>query len=139
VELNRCYYDAMVDKPMGPDITKGGGGIERCRTLEETCQDCRKVELEEIYTAHFTVCGKPFWCHASPEPLCMKLHQFWHKIRLSLEHVWMVKYPGYKPATVNNGPSDFTNGHCDIKNGRRYLPLKLPMEPNEPSGKSFFE
>lgn len=133
MELNRCYYDAMVDNPMGPDITQRDSGVERCRTLEETCQDCRKVNLEEIFTAHFTVCGKPFWCQSAPEPLCMRLHRVWHTIRLSLEDAWAKEYPGYEPARVGD-VNDFKRGHCDRQT---YLPLKLPADLTNTSATSF--
>lgn len=61
IELNRCYYNTMVDDPTSFNKRKN---MTMCRTLESlaNCQDCRETPLDEIYTAHFTsVCGKVEW------------------------------------------------------------------------------
>eukprot|EP00536_Pseudo-nitzschia_multiseries_P010922 jgi/Psemu1/289374/fgenesh1_pg.351_\ len=86
VELNRCKYNAMVDHPLHFDEEKKK---KLCRTTEKKCEDCRKTRLEDIYTAHFTVCGKPEYCdHMHPFGLCKELLREWHKTRFSLELEW---------------------------------------------------
>jgi hypothetical protein len=55
VELNRCVYNQMVDIPYHEKYGK-------CLTGEEICQDCREANVEDIYSAHFTLCGKPWTC-----------------------------------------------------------------------------
>jgi hypothetical protein len=141
VELNRCYYDTMVDIPYNEEETM-------CTTLEPdlTCQDCRKTDLENIYIAHFTVCGKPGWC-ANPTDwwetemvqshrLCMELFREWHLVRLSLENEWKHKYQDYDPGhhTVIDASKsktfnyylNFTQGHCTGKGKKNYIALKRP-------------
>ena len=52
VELNHCLYNTMLDKPMD----RNG----KCRTGEETCQDCRHVALSDMFSIHLTLCWKPW-------------------------------------------------------------------------------
>lgn len=133
VELNRCYYNNMADGPYA-----NVHGVEICRTLEETCQDCRITPLKEVYTAHFTTCGKPDWCTLK-EPgsnvkgqLCMDLFREWHRTRLSLEEEWMSKFPGYDPQlhVVNASESrkadllSYMQGHC--RREGQYIPMVFP-------------
>jgi hypothetical protein len=141
VELNRCYYDSMVDKPYG-DGTKNTS----CRTLEDECQDCRETDVKDIYTAHFTNCGKPFWCpnpaswwHKQEESekqyrLCMDLFHEWHLVRSSLENEWARKYPNYHPvythaaydtSTTRGFYLNFSLGHCGSR--KRYEPIQFPQ------------
>ena len=58
VELNRCVYNQMCDNPRDEptvhDIVHG-----KCRTGESECEDCRSRPLEDVATAHFTLCQKP--------------------------------------------------------------------------------
>jgi hypothetical protein len=136
VELNRCYYNTMVDNPHSFNARLNK---TLCTTLEPdlSCQNCRHTPLEEVYTAHFTVCGKPEWC-AVLKPndgkggrLCMELFREWHRMRLSLEMDWIQKFPNYVPelAHVNASESydmylrSFFQGHC--RDGH-YIPLKIP-------------
>ena len=105
-----------------------------CRTLEEECQDCRKTPLEDIYSIHFTVCGKPEWCKLLHEiPLCRDLFIEWHKVRASLEQEWAQKYPGYVPDlyAIGNKTGDRAEmwrkfgGHCG-KGEKTYYPMVFP-------------
>jgi hypothetical protein len=138
VELNRCHYNTMVDNP----YSNGG---DMCRTLESnlTCQDCRKTDLKDIYTAHFTVCGKPQWCtnpagwwtagQEEHHGLCMELFREWHLVRRSLEDEWKNKYPDYNPefyqveaqTTTRSHYEKFSQGHCR-KNGS-FIQMTLPV------------
>jgi hypothetical protein len=52
VELNRCLYNTMVDDPPEAD--------GRCRTGEETCEDCRETPLVNMINVHLTTCWKPW-------------------------------------------------------------------------------
>lgn len=140
VELNRCYYDTMVDNAYGDHVDKK----TTCRTLEKECQDCREIHIKDIYSAHFTNCGKPFWCpnptnwwHRQPEAekqyrLCMELFREWHLVRLSLENEWVRKYPEYHPIygakpdtnTTEGFFLNFSLGHCELGGG--YKPMTFP-------------
>jgi hypothetical protein len=143
IELNRCHYNTMVDKPrmFNEDLNQ-----DLCRTLEEDCEDCRKTPISEVYTSHFTVCGKPEYCEVAfeeEEQLCWDLLKEWHKTRLSLEWDWMQRFAGsgfpYIPELKAIDPTESrskflesqTLGHCD---GRKYIPLTLPAERAKDQG-----
>lgn len=131
IELNRCYYNTMVDDPYGYED-------KRCKTMEETCQNCRFTPIKDVYTAHFTTCGKPDWCNivepskSEDGALCMDLFRAWHKTRLSLEEEWMVRFPGYDPQRhiVNATEShtafllSYMQGHCQEVG--QYIPMVFP-------------
>ena len=141
IELNRCYYNTMVDNP----IYHGEkSNFTMCRTLEPNlkCQDCRKTKLEDIYSVHFTVCGKPESCKLNHSiPLCRELFLKWHRVRTSLELEWRKKYPGYNPgvADIGNQTGEQTDilrnfgGHC----GPKYMPMVFPR-PNSETEKLFW-
>lgn len=65
VELNRCIYNQMADNPKDKrtvnDIPQG-----RCRTNQETCEDCRSRSLEDVATVHFTLCQSKYEFSACP-------------------------------------------------------------------------
>jgi len=135
IELNRCYYNTMVDNPIAHNDKKN---TSMCRTLEPDlkCQDCRKTKLEEIYSVHFTVCGKPEWCHLTFKlPLCRDLFIEWHKARTSLERDWAERYPAYDPGVpgVGNGTDHRSKmrinfgGHC----APEYSPMVFPRLNSE--------
>jgi hypothetical protein len=93
VELNRCIYNQMSDHPSNEN--------GRCRTGQEAeeCEDCRKRPLNDIVTAHFTICQKPWKCLpfkqdrgtsrdflggiASCDFLCLFVRQLIHKFARS--------------------------------------------------------
>ena len=125
LELNRCYYNQMADNPYR---TNDG----TCLTNEETCQDCREVPVSDIYSFHFTVCLKPWWCPFNHHlPLCHQVHHEWHRIRFDLEKAWGRVD---KPAKDPNVPSDkeaYFFGHCMKKtkeNGYGYKTLEIPTK-----------
>jgi hypothetical protein len=119
-----------------------------CRTLEPglKCRDCLKTDLEDVYTAHFTVCGKPQWCpnpsqwwtkdvKEHPHRPCMELFREWHTVRLSLENEWKSKYPKYDPVyekvkVIGNFTwsyyLNFSQGHCKHAGLRGYIRMEFP-------------
>lgn len=131
VELNRCIYNQMCDnpkdKPTVKDETHG-----RCRTNQETCEDCRSRPLEQVVTAHFTLCQKPWLCLPQDsdiiqQRLCRKLHHEWHRIRSDLERRWGRN-------EIGNGsyqPDQFF-GHCNSNGKKGYLPIELPYGKEVP-------
>jgi hypothetical protein len=140
---------SLVDDPLNTDRVRTQNKALTCRTSEPDlqCQDCRETDLQDIYTAHFTVCGKPQWCpnptdwwtpnHEDHHRLCMELFREWHTVRLSLEDEWKGKYSDYKPTYSTNVKkklqSDHTNyswyylnfsqGHC---RRRSYIQMEFP-------------
>ena len=118
VELNRCRINQMVDNPHFDNVGK-------CRDGREECEDCRTTELNDIYSSHFTLCGKPWHCNVNSDPdsLCSKLHSEWFRIRRSYEESrgdddvlkFVPKLEGsYRP--------EIFHGYCTK---RGYLPLKI--------------
>jgi len=92
LELNRCVVNQMCDNPRDQktvnEIVHGN-----CRTGEESCEDCRSRPLEDVITAHFTVCQKPWLCFPHDQDsiqhrLCRKLHHEWYRIRSEMEQSW---------------------------------------------------
>ena len=133
LELNRCKYNTMVDAPDNADIVaKDSRAKLQCRTLQQDkCEDCRLTPIEDVYTAHFTVCGKPTWCPMSKQELCMKLFQQWHLTRKVLEDQWSNQYgKEYKPIfatpqTKNVELTKFTSGHCNAHHPK-YIDMTFP-------------
>jgi hypothetical protein len=147
VELNRCYYNTMVDDPMNTADALARNRTPICRSLESTCQDCRTTNLSDIYTAHFTICGKPDWCSNAADwgvtrkphhELCMELFREWHKARLSIEELWVDQFMGYQPMYAIPHPEqqdefehylNFSLGHCrrpGTGEGPPYIPMDFP-------------
>ena len=128
LELNRCNYNSMVDDP---HFFNKNTNQTICRTTEDKCEDCRATNLEDIYTSHFTVCGKPEWCDPPANRLCGELMHQWYKTRLSLETEWMHRFSSsdfqYVPHLKPNQDKNKNLGHCD---GHSYIPLTYPELTN---------
>jgi hypothetical protein len=137
IELNRCYYNQMADSPF--DKKKGV-----CFTGEAKCQDCRDTNIPDIYSVHYTLCQKPWWCPAPDHKwlseeiwqgrqgeLCMKLHHEWHRVRNDLEQTWQISATSeYGFANHSDKVTRDSFGHCQkAKGGRfgyKYIRMKLP-------------
>jgi hypothetical protein len=130
LELNRCVYNQMCDnprdKPTVNDIVNGN-----CRTGQpnENCEDCRERPMEDVVTAHFTLCQKPWMClpHDSDriqERLCRKLHGQWYRIRSDLEKSW--GRSGLGPGTFQ---VEQFYGYCRNTGHRQYVPIEQPFGP----------
>lgn len=48
-------------------------------------KDCEPTPFDEVYSAHFTVCQKPWDCRVSDKPLCREMIRFWWTVRKDLE------------------------------------------------------
>ena len=44
-----------------------------------------KTKVEDIYSAHFTLCQKPWGCHLNSKTHCKVLHDEWFYVRERLE------------------------------------------------------
>jgi len=91
IELNRCIYNQMMENPR--DDSAGDNPNQKCRTNQPECEDCRSRNVEEIVSAHFTICPKPWTCFPNDVDtielrLCRKLHHEWFRIRSDLEQSW---------------------------------------------------
>jgi hypothetical protein len=83
-------------------VTQPGRSLILDRCLYNTMADtdnCTKQSLEELYSAHFTVCQKPWMCYrAFVNDLCGKLHKQWFKLRSQAEEFF-----GLTPVTACPG------------------------------------
>lgn len=92
VELNRCIYNTMVDKPTDKD--------EKClspRKEDGYCEDCRKTNFSDVVSTHYTVCQKPWWCRRfnENETLCDATHKAWFQLRYEVEMQRKMANPSY--------------------------------------------
>jgi len=124
VELNRCIYNTMVDDP---PMNNG-----KCRTGEETCEDCRETPLSDMITVHMTTCWKPWHCplvKPPHPPRCKEVHRAWFDFRKSLELSWGYDIP------KEGWYFERTLGYCTKKGGvkkRYYVGLQMPNATVKP-------
>ncbi|CAB9525001.1 expressed unknown protein [Seminavis robusta] len=122
VELDRCVVNAMADAP-NPRF---------CSSNNEAhyCHDCRRTLLEHIYSVHFTICQKPWWCYTNEDdnPLCLQLHHEWHRLRHDWEHNITAARAGF----ITNNVQTYRQlilkfpTHC---HGREsYIPMKQEQQ-----------
>jgi hypothetical protein len=130
VELSRCIYNQMCDNPRDkPTVNNVPRG--RCRTGEKECEDCRSRPLEDVVTAHFTLCQKPWMCltHFSDriqDRLCRELTHEWYRVRSELDQSW--GRPGF-------GSSDWDRdqffGYCTYSGKGGYQMIEKPYGPEK--------
>jgi len=127
VELNHCVFNQMADNPRNErtvnDVVHG-----KCMTGEDDCEDCRSRPLEEVITAHFTLCQKPWWCLPQDQDmiqqrLCRKLHHQWYRIRSDLEESW-----GRSVMGEGDYQKDHFYGHCKSHGQKGYLYIQEPFD-----------
>lgn len=117
-ELNRCEYNCMVDNPYIAHT-------ENCLDRKPTCQDCRLQVPEKVFSAHFTICQKPWTCseHTNPKnaELCKDFHDRWFVLRdeFEKEQQMDLKYRSKKSAYVNS------MGMCAGYGDEKYFPISV--------------
>ena len=137
MELNRCVYNTMADNPRDKrtvnDVVSG-----KCRDGREDCEDCRDRPLEDVKTAHFTLCQKPWTClphgeNIVQDRLCRKLFGEWFRVRADLELSWqkrsLVEEEGKNGETIVVGEGKFQaehfRGFCTRSGQKGYIPLDV--------------
>lgn len=133
VELNRCIYNQMADNPRDQrtvnNIVHG-----KCRDGREECEDCRERGIDEIKTAHFTLCQKPWEClpHDADllqHRLCRKLFSEWYRVRADLEMskkgLDMSQEENSKTVIVGAGKfqPEIFRGFCKSQGKKGYIPM----------------
>ena len=143
IELDPCAYNNMAhnprDRPTRDDIVSGNcrNGYNRPE-MNDQCEDCRSRPIEEIFTTHFTLCQKPWECHAQDgdriqERLCRKFHGEWYRVREDLEtNLWRRSVVDLnsedETVKVRGGkfqPKQF-RGYCKGHGAKGYIPIELP-------------
>lgn len=139
VELNKCSYNNMVDKPrLACPTTSDTDALSTSPSAGGPCQDCRKTPLSQVRSIHLTLCQKPWWCPLwIKEPLCSKFHYEWHRVR----HDFQVKH-NLSPLQRRKGSnmemdsaqvSDMEHvlgafsHHCRRQGSKGYRPIKFPF------------
>lgn len=118
-EVNRCIYNCMVDNPYHAH------NPGKCLDGNETCEDCRLQKIENVKSAHFTICQKPWTCtvHTNPrnKVLCEQLHNRWFEFRDELERETKVDLSYRKLDTKFK----HSLGMCRNYGDDKYLPIPL--------------
>lgn len=119
LELNRCIYNCMVDNPYRPNTNI-------CQDGHDTCEDCRLQKPENVASAHFTICQKPWTCtyHSNPKNkvLCEAFHKMWFQLRDEFERDLHIDTSYRARDTVFKD----SLGMCKSYGDRNYLPIPLP-------------
>jgi hypothetical protein len=137
LELNRCEYNQMVDSPYGSSKETEN----QCLTGESQCEDCRLATLDRIYTAHYTLCMKPWWCPnfktksgewlGENSRLCSEIHREWHRVRRDFED--RILQRSTKQAATQGSRTDFDSSEFQALNSfgicrQAYQSLVLPED-----------
>jgi hypothetical protein len=72
--------------------------LDRCiyNTMADT-DNCTVKSIDEVVSAHFTVCQKPWSCSAwQKNPLCVALHKRWFELRVEAENYYSIPSSGTK-------------------------------------------
>lgn len=142
MELNRCVYNTMADNPRDKrtvnDVVSG-----KCKDGRDDCEDCRDRPLEDIKTAHFTLCQKPWNClphgeNRVQDRLCRKLFGEWFRIRADLELSWqersLIEEEGKSGGKIVVGEGKFQaehfRGFCTKFGQKGYIPLDVSKKQN---------
>ena len=124
LELNRCIYNQMMDNPR--DNSAADNPNQKCRTNQDECEDCRSRKLEDIVSAHFTFCPKPWTCFPNDVDtielrLCRELQHEWFQIRSDLEQSW-----GRDAVGSGNFQKDHFFGFCSDHGKSGYMNIQPP-------------
>jgi hypothetical protein len=126
LEVNRCEFNCMVDNPYRPH-RKNIVVKEVCLDGKETCQDCRLQEFDKVYSAHFTICQKPWTCtsHMNPKNsrLCEIFHDQWFLLRDELERETGADL-GYR---FKNSVYKNSMGMCKGYGDNKYQPIPINL------------
>lgn len=123
VELNWCAHNNMASNPK-----TSKGKCYDTRLKGGACEDCRTRSIDTIYSAHFTVCQKPWLCmrHHQPggyHPLCRALHHRWFETRSALERSWGRSGRG---TAGEGGDADHFVGYCSRYGRAGYQFIEKP-------------
>lgn len=151
VELNQCRYNHMgldVRYNGPPNFNRKWGKKGQCRNNNpaDICEDCMVTKSENIYSAHYTPCRKPWACIGTGAPggrfpgaprassvntdvahldQCMMLLEKWHSVRLDLENKLfdLTGDSSIRDGSTGNYKEDVFHGHCTEDGYGGYLNL----------------
>lgn len=152
VELNQCRHNHMgmdVRYNNPPNFARRYGRKGQCRNAspDDVCEDCMSTEMEKIYSAHYTMCRKPWQCMATGSydgkrtpgggrataidkrmvdlDHCMDLVRRWHELRADLENqlLELTGDSSVRAGSVGTYREDVFLGHCNDDGNGGYLML----------------
>jgi len=127
VELNRCIYNNMSDKP----YLERNNKMRVCRTNEKECEDCRYKNMTDVVSFHFTICQKPWKCLEYKHQfdafrLCREMNRLWYTYRSELETSW-----GRSGQGKGSLKSEHYRGYCNETGSKGYQHIQAPYgKPN---------
>ncbi|CAB9514145.1 expressed unknown protein [Seminavis robusta] len=131
VVLNNCVYNNMCNNPTDqPTVKEVLQGKCRSGKTMDQCEDCRRRPLEDIVSAHFTLCQKPWFCLPFAQDKvdhrqCRKLVHEWFRIRSDLEKKWGRSGLGTAGTTTWVHRDQFY-GYCSQTGKEAYIPIEQP-------------
>mmetsp|Transcript_31980 Transcript_31980/g.46877 ORF Transcript_31980/g.46877 Transcript_31980/m.46877 type:complete len:814 (-) Transcript_31980:140-2581(-) len=129
VELNRCKYQNMAERPM-IRINKNNVQCRDAKESKEECTDCRQTAFNDIVVANSKACRSPWNCeyhdsHADSR-VCKGMHQSWFQMRKDLENNSDSKYSPSHQEEGSYYPEH--QGYCHGGKKGTYIPMKLAEE-----------
>lgn len=127
LELHRCTYNSMADKTY---LKENKIETTKCKTSEETCDDCRRTDVSDMKSAHFTICKKPWRCEwvndTDVKDVCNALHHEWYRFRKDLEDTWEKENVNFRSNRTGKMKPDHFYGFCTMSGKAGYIPIKFP-------------
>ena len=157
VNINGCRHNHMGADVMyraDPFFRTDIEGVGGCRSFKETCEDCMHTDMKNIYSAHYTVCGKPWVCttegvsyaaktrksyrgenyvintDAVDLDHCYQLIEKWHATRTEFEEelYTLTQDESIKALRAGDYKSGLFHGHCSGEGAGNYTALELKRE-----------
>ena len=144
VELNQCRYNWMgmdVRYRAQPNFNSRSAKVGRCRNDKDTCEDCTITPLDQIQSAHYTQCRKPWNCigigvqggargsaidtSAGSYEKCMEVVTKWHSLRTDFEAKLfrLTSDQRLLKAASHTYMVEVFQGHCAGEGGKNYTPI----------------
>lgn len=149
VELNQCRYNWMgmdVRYRAQPNFNPRSRKVGRCRNDNDTCEDCTVTPLDQIQSAHYTQCRKPWNCigvgvqggargsaidtNAGSYEKCMEVVTKWHSLRTDFEArlFRLTSDQRLLKAASHSYMVEVFQGHCAGEGGKNYTPIDATDE-----------
>ena len=150
VELNQCRYNWMgmdVRYRAPPSFKPGHAKVGQCRNDRgDDCEDCTVTPLDDIQSAHYTQCRKPWNCigvgakggaggsaidtSAGSYEKCMEVVSKWHQLRTDFETKLFALTSDQR---LLKGASqtymvEVFQGHCGGEGGKNYTQIDASDE-----------
>ena len=133
---------SLLFKSAPPNFNHKDDTIGQCRNGRlDDCEDCMMTDIDEIYSAHYALCGKPWYCASKSTPQqpnkkqdkgkpfvmrdfqvnrdhCMQLVERWHSMREDFENA--VGIHDEARAKTFSYKREYFHGHCGGEGNEYY-------------------